>query len=71
MSIDLRIAAKKSFISKTEYVVVAVDDFEPAGEELYLVGKYATLEQAEAKAEIFRKKSSDPCYVYHPSKTTP
>lgn len=48
------------------YNVVAVDGFEMPGEGLYLVGTYATREEAQVAAEAHHAKCGDKAYVYGP-----
>jgi hypothetical protein len=55
---------KKRFIPKSGFNVVGVDDFEPIGEALYLVGHYSDRAKAEARAAAHSKESGDACYVY-------
>ena len=62
-----RIDAKRKLIPTTGFNVVAVDDFELPGEELYLVGHYATRKEAEAELKRFRERNTtDVAYIYGP-----
>lgn len=68
MSLDERLAAKKRLTPKSGFNVVAVDTFEPAGDELYLVSHHATRAKAEAKRAAYAKEHPmEPVYVYEPT----
>lgn len=58
---------KKEFIPRTGYNVVAVDDFELPGSQLYLIAHYADEAKAKATASRFQKVNPDEkVYVYGP-----
>ena len=57
----------KRHTPKTGFNVVAVDDFEPAGEQIYLVAHRDTREEAEQALKDFQAKNkTDKAYIYGP-----
>jgi hypothetical protein len=48
------------------YNLVGLDDFEEAGEQLYLVGNFKTKEEAEKAKKDYAKKTDDKLFVYGP-----
>ncbi len=64
-SVTKRLAAKQTMTPKTGANLVGVDDFEPAGEELYLVGHFESAEAAErAKVRRLKANPSEALYLY-------
>lgn len=57
---------KGSVTPKTGYNVVGVDDFEPPGDQLYIIGHYESREEAEAALARWKESHEDPAYVYGP-----
>jgi hypothetical protein len=64
MSIKKMVEAKAKAVPKTGFNVVGVDSFSRPGEELYIVGHYDTLEEAEAELKVRLAESDDPHYIY-------
>ena len=64
---EKRFAQKRQFTPEAGYNVVGLDDFEPAGEELYLIAHVDTREEAEALAEKKRAAHTDKVHVFAPS----
>lgn len=54
------------FTPEEGFNVVGVDSFERPGEALYLVGHYATREEAAAAARAHEARSGDRAHVYAP-----
>jgi len=53
------------FIPATGFNVVGVDDFEPPGEQLYLISHHDDQAGAEAALEAFQARSKgDKAYIY-------
>jgi len=62
---EKRLAAKDAMTPSTGANLIGVDDFEEPGHELYLIGRYPTVEAAEAAQK--RRKIAEPdevTYVY-------
>lgn len=58
---------KKKWIPTDGFNVVGVDDFEDPGEQLYLVGHYATREEAQAALKKFQDRNpGHMAHVYGP-----
>ena len=72
MSMANRLKAQEAMTPKAGqgFNVVGVDDYQPAGEELYLVRNFATRQEAEAFAKAYRKKTSDEIVIYGPPEPT-
>lgn len=62
---EVMAAQKLRFTPKTGYNLVGLDDFEPFGEELYLVGHFATRQEAEQALKAERG-CHDRIYIYGP-----
>jgi len=65
--LEKRLAAKEKLTPKAGFNLVGVDDFEPAGDDLFLVGHYETRDEAEA--EMDRRLAAQPSgkyYIYGP-----
>jgi hypothetical protein len=54
-----RLAHKAQLIPETGYNLVGLDDFEPPGEELYLIAHFATRAEAERAMELRLKENPD------------
>lgn len=68
-TMDKAFEAMKKMTPKKGYNVVGVDDYELPGEELFLVGNYATEEEANAACEAEKKDNpGTEYYVYGPDK---
>jgi hypothetical protein len=67
-AMDARIAAKKKLIPKKGFNLVGVDDYEEAGDDLYLIGNFPN-EAAAKTAQAARKKKNpnEVTYIYGPS----
>jgi len=59
-----RSKAMERFVPDKGFNVVGVDSFEEPGDELYLIGHYATREEAEAAKASAEKSSSDAIHIY-------
>ena len=65
---EKRLAAIDRLTPREGFNVVAVDDYEEAGDDLYLVGQYKTKEDAESHAANHTKETGEKAYVYEPRK---
>lgn len=65
--ISKMLAAKESLIPTEGYNLVGLDDFEDPGEELYLIGNYATAAEAEV-VKVARENAGegDRMFIYGP-----
>jgi len=65
--IEKMMAAKRALMPKEGYNLVGVDDYEEPGEDLYLIGNYASAEDAEA-AKLAKENDgcSDKMFIYGP-----
>jgi len=61
-----RMKAKNRFIPSEGFNVVGVDSFEEPGDELYLIGHYATREEAEEAKAKHKETSEDAVHIYAP-----
>lgn len=61
--IDLRLRAIDQMTPAEGFNVVGVDDYEDPGDELYLVGHTATMEEAQALVD--QRKRANPQEVLH------
>jgi len=62
-----RIEAMKEMTPTKGFNLVGVDDYEEPGDELFLVGNYATREAAELERSVREKASPDvKFYIYEP-----
>lgn len=69
--LEKRLAAIKDKTPTEGFNLVGVDDFEAAGDDLYLIDHFAT--EAEANQELAKRKAADPnltLYVYGPKEPT-
>jgi hypothetical protein len=69
--LDKRLEAIKEKTPKEGYNLVGVDDFEDAGDDLYLIDHFATWD--EAHKELVRRKAADgslTLYIYGPEGST-
>jgi hypothetical protein len=59
------------FVPRTGANLVALDEYEPFGEKLYLLGHYETVDEANAElAQRLREGFEDRMFVYHPEVVT-
>jgi hypothetical protein len=59
------LAAMEKMTPKEGFNLVGVDDFEPPGEELFLIGHFDTKDEAEAaKAERLRENPDAVMHIY-------
>lgn len=61
---EKRLAARLRCRPETGFNVVAVDDYEEAGDELYVVANYDDRESAEAHAKSHTEETGEKAYVY-------
>ena len=67
-----RVKAMDRFIPREGFNVVGVDSFEEPGDELYLIGHYATREEAEAaRANAERENPMEKVHIYEPRRRAP
>ena len=64
--LELMQEAKEKALPKKGFRVVGVDSFSRPGDELYIVGDFATREEAEAKKAEKEKGSEDQFHIYGP-----
>jgi hypothetical protein len=65
---DKMLAAKDRMTPKVGANLVGFDDFEEQGDELYMIGHFASVEEAEAaKAERLKENPDEVVFVYTPS----
>lgn len=64
---EKRLNEKERFIPDEGFNLVGVDTFEDPGEELFLIGNYATKEEAEKERKNRLKDNPDErFYIYEP-----
>jgi calcineurin-like phosphoesterase family protein len=62
-----RVEAMNRFVPEQGFNLVGVDSYEEAGDELYLIGHFATRELAEkAKVDAEKKTPGESVYIYGP-----
>ena len=67
MSISKMLQDKKRMLPKAGFNLVGVDDYEDPGEQLYLIGNYASRPEAEAEMKKRQKAgNSDKMFIYGP-----
>ena len=65
-----RVRAMDRFIPNEGFNVVGVDSFEEPGDELYLIGHFATREEAEAaRATAERENPMEKVHIYEPRRS--
>lgn len=58
---------KKSMIPKKGYNLVGLDDYERSGEQLFLIGSFASLKEAEKAQKKHSKSNPDTrTFIYGP-----
>jgi hypothetical protein len=66
MSVNEILTEMDQFTPEQGWNLVGLDDFEPFGEKLYLIGHFETREEAEAVKATREASQTDPNSIYDP-----